>query len=63
MWPYVQQWNLNVQRELSHDLVGGLAYVGSKGTHLTAELQINQLKPLSNPLPLVPGGSNPFLLG
>jgi hypothetical protein len=64
MWPYVQQWNLSLQRQLSHDLVGGLAYVGSKGTHLTAELQINQLMPVSNPLPLVPGSSpNPFLPG
>ena len=43
MWPYVQQWSLSVQRELPKDMVATVAYVGSKGTHLTAELQVNQL--------------------
>ena len=41
IWPYVQQWSFGVQRELSHNLVLGMAYVGSKGTHLTAVLQPN----------------------
>ena len=41
IWPYVQQWSLGVQRELSKGLVIGLGYVGSKGTHLTAVLQPN----------------------
>ena len=45
VWPYVQQWNLSVQRQLTPDLIASGAYVGSKGTHLTAELQINQLPP------------------
>jgi hypothetical protein len=45
LWPYVQQWSLSVQREVSKDTVATLAYVGSKGTHLAAELQINQLTP------------------
>lgn len=47
VWPYVQQWSLSVQRELPGSLVAAFAYVGSKGTHLTAERQINQLKPLT----------------
>ena len=42
-WPYVQQWSLSVQRQLPKDMVATVAYVGSKGTHLSAELQINQL--------------------
>jgi Carboxypeptidase regulatory-like domain len=42
-WPYVQQWSLSLQRQLPKDTVATIAYVGSKGTHLTAELQINQL--------------------
>jgi hypothetical protein len=46
-WPYVQQWSLSVQRELPWNLLGSVAYVGSKGTHLTAELQANQLLPLN----------------
>jgi hypothetical protein len=56
VWPYVQQWSLSVQRELSKNFVGSVAYVGSKGTHLTAALQVNQLAPL-NPT------NNPFLPG
>jgi hypothetical protein len=31
---YVQQWNLNVERELPWDFFVSAAYVGSKGTHL-----------------------------
>src|SRR5437899_1835403 len=31
---YVQQWNLNIQRNLPHNFFVSAAYVGSKGTHL-----------------------------
>ena len=55
-WPYTQQWSLSVQRQLPWDVLGSIAYVGSKGTHLTAELQVNQLVPVSAAL-------NPFLPG
>ena len=41
IWPYVQQWSFGVQRELTRNFVLGTAYVGSKGTHLTAVLQPN----------------------
>ena len=47
IWPYVQQWSFGVQRELSHSLVLGLAYVGSKGTHLTAVEQPNSFSPVT----------------
>lgn len=47
VWPYAQQWSFSVQRELPWSLLAGLAYVGSKGTHLTAETQINQLRPVN----------------
>lgn len=53
VWPYVQQWSLSVQRQLSNTFVGTVAYVGSKGTHLTAETQVNQLVPLAS-------SQNPF---
>ena len=53
IWPYAQQWSFGVQRELSHAFVVNLAYVGSKGTNLTVERQINQLHPL-------PLNENPF---
>lgn len=41
---YVQQWNLNLQRELPLDFFFSAAYVGSKGTHLAQySQQINQI--------------------
>ncbi|HEY9125938.1 MAG TPA: TonB-dependent receptor, partial [Acidobacteriaceae bacterium] len=52
----VQQWSLSMQRELHRGLVGQLAYVGTKGTHLTAVRDLNQLQPLSD-------GLNPFAAG
>jgi hypothetical protein len=55
-WPYVQQWSLNLQHQLTNNLLASIAYVGSKGTHLTAERQINQLTP-------APTNENPFLAG
>src|SRR5258708_16905430 len=48
IWPYVQQWNLNVQKELPSHIVLSAAYVGSKGTHLTLLNNANQLHPLSS---------------
>jgi hypothetical protein len=54
IWPYVQQWNVNVQRELMKETVLSVAYVGSKGTHLSLQSDINQLYPISpsqNPYP------------
>ncbi len=64
VWPYVQQWSFSVQRQLPKDTLMTIAYVGSKGTHLTAELQLNQLPPLTPALDtgIFPTG-NPFPLG
>jgi Carboxypeptidase regulatory-like domain len=53
IWPYAQQWSFGIQRELPKAFVANLAYVGSKGTHLTIERQLNQLPPL-------PASENPF---
>jgi len=55
VWPYVQQWNLNIQKELPSHIVLSAAYVGSKGTHLTLLNNANQIAPFS--------GSNPFAQG
>jgi hypothetical protein len=56
VWPYVQQWNLDVQRELPQHIVASLAYVGSKGTHLGLRRDLNQLHSLSPSLnPYQPG--------
>lgn len=44
---YVQQWNLNVQRELPGGIVLEAGYVANKGTGLKAQAlaQVNQLNP------------------
>jgi hypothetical protein len=56
VWPYAQQWSFSVQRELPWNMLASVAYVGSKGTHLTAELQVNQLVPLNvSQNPFTPG--------
>jgi Carboxypeptidase regulatory-like domain len=44
-WPYVQQWHLDVEKELPGNFVVTTSYVGSKGTHLTLESDLNQLLP------------------
>ncbi len=56
VWPYVQQWHLDVQRDLIHNTVATLAYVGAKGTHLTLQHELNQLAPVAS-------SANPFLPG
>ena len=55
-WPYTQQWNFSAQTEMPGKILGSIAYVGSKGTHLAAELNLNQLVPV-NP------SQNPFMPG
>jgi Carboxypeptidase regulatory-like domain/TonB-dependent Receptor Plug Domain len=56
IWPYVQQWHLDIQRDLPKNTVATLAYVGAKGTHLTLQHELNYL-------PLTPPSENPFLPG
>ena len=52
-WSYVQQWSLSIERQLPQSMLVGFAYVGSKGSHLTTEREVNQLIP-------VPAGTSPF---
>jgi hypothetical protein len=55
-YAYTQQWSLSVQREIGKNLISQLAYVGTKGTHLSAVRDLNQLSPLAS-------GLNPFAAG
>jgi len=56
IWPYVQQWHFDVQNQLPANIVGTVSYVGSKGTHLTVQRNMNQLLP-------VPLSQNPYASG
>ncbi|MGA9528762.1 MAG: carboxypeptidase regulatory-like domain-containing protein [Terriglobales bacterium] len=56
VWPYVQQWHLDIERDLSHETVLTISYVGSKGTHLTRQSDINQLYPVA-------AANNPYTPG
>jgi hypothetical protein len=42
-YPYVEQWNLNVQHQLSSNSVMQIGYQGSKGTHIHKGRNLNQL--------------------
>jgi hypothetical protein len=56
VWPYVQQWHLDLQHEVVRNTVATVSYVGSKGTHLTRFLDVNQV-------PSTPLSQNPYLPG
>jgi len=55
-WPYMQQWHLDVQHDIARNTVGTVSYVGSKGTHLTRQSDLNQLLPTS-------ASQNPYQAG
>jgi hypothetical protein len=55
-WPYMQQWHLDVQHELPSHTVLTVSYVGSKGTHLGRQIDLNQLLP-------TPLSQNPYQPG
>jgi hypothetical protein len=40
--PYSQNWNLNIEQELTQNVGLQLGYVGSKGTHLVRLVDLNQ---------------------
>lgn len=55
-WPYVQQYHLDIQHELARNMLLTVAYVGSKGTHLSRQLDQNQIHPTAP-------SQNPFSAG
>jgi len=55
-WPYIQQWHLDVQHELLRNTVATVSYVGSKGTRLNRQTNLNQVS-------LVPLSQNPYAPG
>ena len=55
--PYMIQYNLNVQREIAHDTVVSVGYVGSRGLHLLTSHENNP--PLVCSFAQGPGCGNP----
>jgi carboxypeptidase family protein/TonB-dependent receptor-like protein len=45
--PYVQEWSLDVQREVWHKWFVDAGYFGNKGTHLVGVIDINEPQPLA----------------
>lgn len=43
--PYMQNWNISIQRQLARGTVLEVAYVGSKGTHLLGVVDLNEAYP------------------
>jgi hypothetical protein len=43
--PYVQQWDLDFQRQLSRTMLLDVGYFGNRGLHLPGTLDINQPRP------------------
>ena len=51
----MQQWNIGFEHELPSNVLLSVAYVGSKGTHLTRQYDMNQLTP-------IPASENPYVV-
>jgi len=43
--PYSQQWNLTIEHQFAKQIIVDVAYVGTKGTHLLGEVDINEPYP------------------
>lgn len=54
--PYVQQWNLTLQKQIAGDFLFEVGYVGTKGTKLIGTRNINSAI-------FIPGQSNPANVG
>jgi hypothetical protein len=56
MWPYIQQWHLDIEHDIAKNTVATVSYVGSAGVHLSREFELNELQP-------VPLSQNPYKPG
>ena len=53
--PYVENWNLDVQRAITGNLSLDVGYVGNHGTRLLGKLDHNQVQPVTETIPAIPG--------
>jgi hypothetical protein len=54
---YVTEWNFNIQQQLKNDYVVTVSYVGSKGTDLNVERNLNQFIDGARPFPALSASS------
>ena len=47
IWPYMQQWHLDVQHDIGRSTIATVSYVGSAGVHLTRSYEYNQMYPVA----------------
>ena len=59
--PYIQEWNLNVERQLAKDAILQVAYVGVHAVHLTFLRNLNQAtQPLDSNFMVCPTPTDPY---
>ena len=59
--PSIQEWNLNVERQLAKDMILQVSYVGVHGVHLTYLRNLNQaLQPLDSNFQVCPTPTDPY---
>ena len=59
--PYIQEWNLNVERQIAKDTILQVAYVGVHGVHLTYLRNLNQAtQPLDSNFEVCPTPTDPY---
>ena len=59
--PSIQEWNLNVERQLAKDMILQVAYVGVHATHLTYLRNLNQAtQPLDTNFEVCPTLTDPY---
>jgi hypothetical protein len=56
IWPYMQQWHVDVQHDIGKSTIATVSYVGSAGVHLTRSYEYNQMYPVTP-------GQNPYAPG
>jgi len=58
--PTIQEWSLEIQRELSSDLAVEVSYIGSQAYHLSTSMDMNAIRPLrcEDPAGCRAGGRN-----
>jgi hypothetical protein len=59
--PSIQEWNLNIERQLAKDTILQVSYVGVHGVHLTYLRNLNQaLQPLDTNFEVCPTPTDPY---